>query len=183
MTWFADLTEYRYLDGQDPKKPALNIGWLERGHPFPSGDVPKPFIERLDVLCSHGLTMATRGRHDCDLCVVRDEEEPVWGSAEVRAVGSDGTRFAAPTLILHYVTVHRYRPPDAFIAAVLRVNLDWSYAEANDICISCGSGISRTRTRDGLVRGPNREPVVVVYFACEGCGTAYSRHFPVPSKT
>jgi hypothetical protein len=32
----------------------------------------------------------------------------------------DGQLFAAPTLIVHYVDAHRYRPTDAFIDAVLR---------------------------------------------------------------
>ncbi|GAA1609072.1 hypothetical protein J3R03_005358 [Actinoplanes couchii] len=33
--------------------------------------------------------------------------------------------FAAPTQIWHYVTVHGYRPPDAFIEGVLNYDPAW----------------------------------------------------------
>lgn len=34
--WFQDLTPYAYLHS-DRSEPALNVGWLERGRPFPLG--------------------------------------------------------------------------------------------------------------------------------------------------
>ncbi len=37
------------------------------------------------------------------------------GHAEVRIPVRPGTMYAAPTLIWHYITTHRYRPPDDFI--------------------------------------------------------------------
>lgn len=177
MTWFADLTPYVYLEGQDTTRPTLNIGWLEHGHQFPTGDVPPGFIERLALLHAHGLTQVTRGRHDCDLCPAQ-EDDAAWGDAEVRAVAADGTRFAAPSLVLHYVTAHRYAPPQPFIDAVLRVSLEWEHAEAHDLCVGCGSAMERKQILDGFVRGPTREPVIVVYLACPSCGTDYSRTFP-----
>jgi hypothetical protein len=42
------------------------------------------------------------------------------GDAEIRVVGKDGTWLIAPTLVLHYVTEHAYRPPAEFIDAVSR---------------------------------------------------------------
>jgi hypothetical protein len=34
--------------------------------------------------------------------------------------------FAAPSLIVHYVTEHAYRPPAAFIAAVEQYDTGWA---------------------------------------------------------
>jgi hypothetical protein len=31
--------------------------------------------------------------------------------------------YVSPVLVAHYVTVHRYQPPQAFIDAVMRVEL------------------------------------------------------------
>ena len=41
------------------------------------------------------------------------------GSAEVRVFAPNGaSAFAAPNLIYHYVSVHQYAPPEAFIEAL-----------------------------------------------------------------
>jgi hypothetical protein len=69
----------------------------------------------------------TRGWHRCSLggCAHPDRPvvrsggaEQVLGFAEVRAIGADGTAYAAPTLIHHYVVEHGYQPPEEFIAAI-----------------------------------------------------------------
>ncbi len=41
-------------------------------------------------------------------------------------VGQDGTVYAAPDLIYHYVVAHHYRPPDEFIQAVMETPLPGS---------------------------------------------------------
>ncbi|MFE2149246.1 hypothetical protein ACFXAO_04345 [Streptomyces lavendulae] len=61
------------------------------------------------------------GVHECDLC---PEDEAPDGNGEVRIPGGPGVAYAAPFLITHYVTAHGYRPPQAFIDAVLAVDLD-----------------------------------------------------------
>ena len=43
------------------------------------------------------------------------------GSAEIRVLGGGGKVYAAPNLIYHYVAKHKYRPPEEFIEAVMRV--------------------------------------------------------------
>jgi hypothetical protein len=58
-------------------------------------------------------------------------------------VGVDGTRYAAPFLVEHYVTIHQYAPPQAFIDAVLRTAMDWGSARARDLCAACGAYYSR----------------------------------------
>ena len=190
--WFEDLTPYRYL-----RRPVtsstrtLNVGWLERGHPFPSGPVPPAAITRLLDLVEHGPTNATRGMHFCDLCPSVDRDEPevlhapvasrLWGNAEVRAVAPDGTRYAAPTLIHHYVTAHGYRPPAEFVAALMRVaDLAWTTARDADQCFACGSPMRRTRTFNAVQigKGGRQEPVVSVWLECATCGTSYDRAWP-----
>ncbi|MFE4053375.1 hypothetical protein [Streptomyces sp. YIM B13518] len=45
----------------------------------------------------------------------------VWlGSAEIRVQGADGTRYAAPNLVIHCMTAHHYCPPEEFCRAAAR---------------------------------------------------------------
>jgi hypothetical protein len=84
-------------------------------------------------LCRAGVNRM-RGFHYCPFCdwppepflpsptTARDEEgEFGVGSAEIRVPGPSGVTFAAPDMIIHYVTDHGYRPPDEFLDA-LRAN-------------------------------------------------------------
>jgi len=41
------------------------------------------------------------------------------GNSELRIFGSEGIIYACPTMVFHYVKDHLYRPPQAFIDAVL----------------------------------------------------------------
>lgn len=137
MTYFEDLTPYTYSPGDDEQPPAevLNVGWLERGHDFPHGPTPGGLIQGLFELCKRP-THVTRGIHFCDLCerltpeeyrarwhdlttFTVDDEKVHIGSAEIRVTGPSGTLYAAPTLIIHYVSTHGYLPPADFIAGAL----------------------------------------------------------------
>ncbi|MEW6206883.1 MAG: hypothetical protein AB1631_00845 [Acidobacteriota bacterium] len=44
-----------------------------------------------------------------------------FGSGEIRVRGRGRIRYAAPTLIYHYIETHRYLPPQEFIEAVLAI--------------------------------------------------------------
>jgi hypothetical protein len=44
------------------------------------------------------------------------------GDGEIRVIGADGVTYAAPVLLLHYVVVHKYSPPQQFVEAVLRAD-------------------------------------------------------------
>lgn len=180
--WFEDLTPYSYL-GQPASSPrTLNVGWLERGRPFPSGAVSPAAAMRLLDLVELAPTNATRGLHFCDRCdgAAFGSSHP-RGHAEIRVVGADGTRYAAPTLIHHYVTVHAYRPPPEFIDALMRVaGLAWTTARDADQCFACGSAMQRTRS-DSAVRireDGQRESVLSVWLACATCGSSYNRAWP-----
>jgi len=128
VTYFEDGSRYAYLpefaDG------SVNIGWLDAAEPFTTGDVPPEFVDRLTELCAKPVNL-TRGFHYCNLCQVPEGQypEPVTvatpsgdvlvGHGEIRVTGDDRVTYAAPDLVVHYVTAHRYRPPQEFIDAVL----------------------------------------------------------------
>lgn len=123
MTYYADLSPYEYLDHDQPM---LNIGWLDRAHPFPTGDVGAETYGRLVDLAVADRAH-TRGWHYCQFC---DEESPIrlashrgrdvvlLGHSEIRVEDAAGQVYAAPTLVCHYVGVHGYLPPHEFLDAV-----------------------------------------------------------------
>jgi hypothetical protein len=178
MTWFADLTPYVYFSGTSSTATTVNIGWLEHGQAYPIGDVPSGFVERLKELAEHAYVRQTRGFHECDLCPQGDSESHARGSSEVCAVGADGIRYAAPSLVHHYVAVHGYRPPKGFVDAVLRAaHTTWEVAKDGDLCLSCGSTLRRLHTQKGWT-GATMKPILIVQMACDMCGEHYHRSFP-----
>jgi hypothetical protein len=127
--YFADLTPYAY--GREVPQPTiLNVGWLSAEHPFLRGDANERFVSVLRRLIKSPVNLY-RGSHICEFCppppVVRSprgidmpELSPeTMGNGEIRVTGADDIIYVAPVLVLHYVTVHRYLPPQAFIDAVL----------------------------------------------------------------
>ncbi|MEJ7786715.1 MAG: hypothetical protein WKF96_18085 [Solirubrobacteraceae bacterium] len=69
------------------------MGWLSGGHPYPTGP--------------------SQVRMQCGLRPVR------LRNGEIRVTGEDGTVYAAPTMIAHYVAEHDYLPPQEFVDALL----------------------------------------------------------------
>jgi len=54
-----------------------------------------------------------------DLVVVLVEDgEFIVDGAEIRVTGSSGITFAAPGMIIHYVTDHGCKPPEEFLDAL-----------------------------------------------------------------
>jgi hypothetical protein len=130
MTYYADLTSYSYLpETLSEGTTALNVGWLDDAHPFPTGEPPEHFVQRLGALCVEHPVARTRGMHWCELCSEEQADYPVvehlegtavpLGSAEIRVADAAGIVLAAPDLVCHYVIEHAYLPPEAFIEAVL----------------------------------------------------------------
>ncbi len=132
--YFRDLTPYEYRKGQPS---ALNVGWLDSAHPFARGIVPDGFVARLRKLALHPVNQM-RGFHVCQFCdfgrapaaqdqaavnayFERLKAAEVVSAAEMRVVGRDGSAYAAPILICHYVQVHGYQPPDVFVEAVMEL--------------------------------------------------------------
>ncbi|MFC6881691.1 hypothetical protein [Actinomadura yumaensis] len=128
MTYFEDLTPYRYWPNST--ETAVNIGWLGSGEPFPTGDVPAEVVPALLRLVAKGPVNLTRGFHKCEFCAEPPypvlmhlgEQEIALGNGEVRVTGENGTVYAAPTLLPHYIQAHRYQPPEPFTNAVLAIS-------------------------------------------------------------
>lgn len=115
--YFQDLTPYEYSRNRIFAK-TLNIGWLSREHAFPIGDTPEEFRQVLNLLSTSPINLCA-GHHDCEFCgpLPRSSFE---GNGEIRVPAADGDIvYMAPQLVAHYVEVHRYLPPAAFIEAVL----------------------------------------------------------------
>ena len=134
--FFPDLSPYEHswpgeYEAAYCGLPVKSIGWLSGDHAFPTGDVPEELPRRLLHLCATQLhrnpSLRMMGSHNCEFCLNSQPGAAVdvpgrgrihLGSDEIRVGGPDCT-YAAPNLIYHYVTAHRYRPPDEFMAAVL----------------------------------------------------------------
>ena len=122
MTFFNDLSAYSY---QDSEEKLVNIGWLDSHHDFPRSEPSSALIDAL-LVCASDDKNATRGFHDCEFC---DEKSPirlktaggenvVLGMSEIHVLSRGGVKFAAPTLVAHYVAIHSYAPPMDFREAV-----------------------------------------------------------------
>ena len=120
-----DISFYTYLHNADDP-PQLNIGWLDGKHPYSQGTPTDGLLDRLWIFCRESVHVM-RGCHECELCetpsygvrMQRDGEELWFGSAEIRVFGPDGTTYAAPNLLFHYIVDHGYLPPAEFVAAVM----------------------------------------------------------------
>lgn len=128
MAYFPDLSSYSYFTRLSQPN-LLNVGWLEPGHDFAAGDVEDEVVQKLLQACRAKREAQTRGLHRCGFCprdlngliTVNIDGEPFrLGSAEIRIAGENSVIYAAPNLIYHYITVHRYLPPAEFLAAILR---------------------------------------------------------------
>jgi hypothetical protein len=108
--WIDDLALY---GGSDR---IVAIGWLERGHDYPVGEVPSDVYSKLAALLVDPWQIAVAaGPHPCDLCMYSPEKR---GTNNVFVPGN-GRVYVAPELILHYMNAHRYRPPDEFCRSVM----------------------------------------------------------------
>ena len=127
-----DLSPYRNAPDKAIGLIPLAVGWLTAAQPFPTGPVPPEFAAKLRSFCAAEWVVppprAARRDGRCPLdkncprssLTLSDSGATIHlDNAEIRVIGDEDI-FAAPTLIYHYVTVHQYRPPDTFIAAVMR---------------------------------------------------------------
>jgi hypothetical protein len=128
VTYRPDLSAYDHLPRTLPRAvTARNVGWLARWRRHRRGEAPSPFVAALGELVRDEPRARTRGAHPCHRCgasgptglpVEIGGRRVLLGSAEVRVIAADGSWLIAPDLVYHYVTAHRYLPPEAFIEAV-----------------------------------------------------------------
>lgn len=128
----VDRRKMHFIDGfvssDDPAR-LVHVGWLDRAHDFPRGEVPRPFFEKLIALCCDpSEPFAAMGFHACDLHQFTAGPRAItFAGKTVDALFRsnlfipDGVRiFYAPSAIVHYVDAFFYRPPEDFIDAVMK---------------------------------------------------------------
>jgi len=110
MSYYQDLSYYEYFNNTDD---SLNIGWLSIDNEYPKGTTPQEAIEKIRELTQKPVNIC-RGTHRCEFC----DTNPKMGNGEIRVPAPD-VIFASPVLILHYIEEHEYKPPEAFIQALM----------------------------------------------------------------
>jgi hypothetical protein len=113
--YFPDLTPYQFVEAYQDSEPdwtRAHVGWLDTEHPFPTAKPSLELVNALHQLVQHPVRIR-RGFHECAFC------HNAQGCAEIDVVGRS-IIYAAPILIAHYVQTHHYRPPEAFVDAVIQ---------------------------------------------------------------
>ncbi|MFB7876018.1 hypothetical protein ACFC06_12250 [Nocardia sp. NPDC056064] len=133
--YFADLSPYTYIRVPADCGRVLNVGWLSVDEPFPTGETSRQFVARLQKVAKKRINM-TRGYHGCEFCAsellaeageemaglqIHDELVGLeaLGNGEILVRGAAGECYIAPVMIVHYIELHNYLPPQEFIDAVL----------------------------------------------------------------
>ena len=112
MTHIADLNNDCYF-ARGPRLRA--IGWLEGDKEFEVGPVNRDLVALLrEHVKNRFVIIDFMGGQTCTLC--RGSSGP-YGSGELIIPASE-VCYVAPVLVVHYVEIHRYRPPTEFVAAV-----------------------------------------------------------------
>ena len=103
----------------------LAVGWLDRNVEFETELPSNDLLNSLWEFCQIAVYQ-TRGTHLCEFCnpnvdfhEFRNDKYYSFGSAEILCISSDGQYYSAPNLVYHYIKQHNYKPPAAFIDAVL----------------------------------------------------------------
>lgn len=139
--WFKDLSPYQYTlsiagwpsDGPPQNRPdglfhwmmggdaanafadpEVNVGWLEKDHPFNVGPQDPQTVSLLESICRSSRYALARGVHNCEFC---GRSIPGLGSAEIRIQGH-GVVYASPNLVCHFMSAHGYMPPIEFVTSV-----------------------------------------------------------------
>lgn len=126
MAYFEDLSPCTYFEGLTGQ--LISIGWLAPGFDYETGDVSKEFFEALfNMLKKPWQPYAFAGREPCRLCKFTHGMPSLTYLGEKVSIGANnlflpdgGKAFVAPSLVIHYIDSHGYKPPAEFQAAVLR---------------------------------------------------------------
>lgn len=105
----------------------LAVGWLDAERPFGRGQVTATEFGRLAALLRDPWQPAVAaGRHTCPFCLFTGGPASVVWEGRSILLGTNNlfvpaeVLYVAPSLILHYVDAHMYRPPEVFLDAVAR---------------------------------------------------------------
>jgi hypothetical protein len=131
MTFYKDLGTVTMIAAGDRIRA---VGWLNALHPYQRGKIDLKFVERLRLFCGGAFkTKKTLrwfsfcGRHECEFCGAAS------GSQNC-GLPWQGLFYVFPELIVHYVEVHSYLPPQEFIAATMQAPLPGTPEYNADVC-------------------------------------------------
>ena len=107
----------------------IAVGWLSPDETFERGKVPQEFVSALfRLLLNPWQPAIAMGFHACPFCefsggpssfqMMESNESVSMGSTNLY-VPEDGRVFVFPSLGIHYIDAHQFRPPSEFQQAVL----------------------------------------------------------------
>lgn len=112
MTHYLDLSTSCMVE-EGPHVRA--VGWLNPLFPFDTGDVSPELISKLREHCTNPFQpMRLRGYHDCEFKLDESTECKATGLKNIWIPSANGCLYVAPEMIVHYIEVHSYRPPEEF---------------------------------------------------------------------
>ena len=125
--YIDDLALCRYhpgrLDAAEWAVPLRAVGWLEYPHSFEVGEFPAEIVGKLAELLrqthEHFPHYQSRGVYECSFCRAQGRAaESLWSQDNLIVPGRREI-YAAPGTVVHYISDHHYRPPPAFLEAVV----------------------------------------------------------------
>ena len=95
---------------------AVMVGWL--GSEIPStGEVSTETLKKLEwAYVNRAIDQGWLGEHECEVC------NNYTDRGEILIIDGD-KMYVAPKMILHYIKVHSYHPPEEFIDAVNKIKI------------------------------------------------------------
>ena len=117
MASLADSSPCRYFPIGEVGN-FLAVGWLDFGDDYPTGETKCEVYEKLKRIAGASSRIdlylpVAGGVHTCSLC--QFDGPPSHSHV---FVPGDGCLYVSPEAIIHYIGVHRYLPPEAFLEAV-----------------------------------------------------------------
>lgn len=132
MTYYKDLTPCDYF-GEKLSSHFLAIGWLDHKHPFSEGSSSRELVEKLATYIQSARAPGVfAGFHRCELCNYDTWATPFsqpkssdplvtgqgLGTRNLFIPNGEGQLYVIPSLALHYIIDHGYRPPEEFLSAL-----------------------------------------------------------------
>jgi hypothetical protein len=138
MTYFADLTQYEFLDSDHGAKNFLNIGWIDRAYPYPKGPTPQGVMNRLIEELAQPRNR-TRGYHRCNLCCEREPTRFTVGDKDIISISN---------FPIEYTSLRIW---SSTTSMSIRIDLPRSSCKPHSVC-----GSNETSTWGFLSRLPER---------------------------
>lgn len=123
LMYIPDLTEiewwheasFAYDQSLPERFPAVLVGWL--GNTVPnSGPVSPLFLDKLQWASQNLIIdQGALGEHECEICGSHTDRGEIL-------IRHGSSMYVMPRMLLHYITVHSYQPPEQFVEAVEKLH-------------------------------------------------------------